>query len=1232
MLLSTCGRAVYQLLSDLLSPIKPADTEYKKICETLREHFNPTPPEIVLRHRFYSRSRRSGETIAGFLAELRRLARDCNFGASLNSMLRDRLVLGIADDSIQRRLLSEKDLTLEKALSLAQAHASATEGSQAVAKAMAGEAVQVVRQSAPSRRCFRCLSQRHLAAKCPFLNKKCFKCGKEGHTAAACKSAVSNRREGQAVQEVEAEPEELHSLHALAERRGKVPPIETTITIEDKPVRMEIDTGASVSLISSRTYEAKLSGRPRLEAAHTQLRTYSGEAVPVLGRIMVRVQADKTAKILPLLVVKGAGSDLIGRDWLLDLPLDWRSINQVQTDEHPGIRRLLEKYASVFEPGLGQYTGPPVQLRLKPDARPRFFKARSVPFALRSKVEAQLDKEIEQGVLKPVSSSDYASPIVPVLKADGSVRICADFKQTVNLDVEPDKYPLPRIEELFAKLAGGSKFTKLDLSQAYSQIPLDESSQQICTVNTSKGLLRYARLPFGIAPAVGIFQRHMDNLLQGIPGVAGFLDDLLVTGADDESHLQSLELVLRRLQDSGLRCGMSKCDFMQDRVCYLGHRIDSAGLHPLPEKIRAIVDAPQPQDVSQLRSFLGLVNYYGKFLPNLSTELAPLHHLLNQGVEWCWKATQDAAFQNCKDLLSKAPVLAHFDVNKPLVLECDASPYGLGAAICHRVDGMDWPIAFASRSLHDAETKYSQLEKEALAIVFGIKKFHAYLYGRQFTLISDHKPLLGLLHESKPIPAMASSRIQRWALLLSAYSYTMEHRAGSSVLRADALSRLPLPEKPKGAPALAEVVLVMDMLDEGPVTAENIRAWTRTDPVLAKVVHFLETGCWPTRLPSELQPYGSRAEQLSVESGCVLWGGRVVVPLAGRAALLQCLHQGHPGSSRMKAMARSYFWWPGLDDAIEQLVSACSDCRELQSSPAPVPLRPWAWPDQPWSRLHIDFAGPIEGKMLLVIVDAHSKWMDVHVMTTTSSAATIQRLRQSFATHGLPDIVVTDNGPNLVSEEMTNFLQKNGIRHIRTAPYHPASNGQAERAVQTLKRSLAKQKNYPIEDRVARFLLSYRVTPHATTGVPPCELLMGRRLRSLLDRVRPDVKGRVLRQQERQRQQHDIHARDRQMQVGDAVLARDYASDGRWKPATVTGSSGAVSFECQFKDGRGAQRHIDQLRKPSTSATTLSVLPEPQPLGPVLEAANKDGTEIDSRGEPRRSGRIRTQPDRLQYE
>ena len=271
---------------------------------------------------------------------------------------------------------------------------------------------------------------------------------------------------------------------------------------------------------------------------------------------------------------------------------------------------------------------------------------------------------------------------------------------------------------------------------------------------------------------------------------------------------------------------------------------------------------------------------------------------------------------------------------------------------------------------------------------------------------------------------------------------------------------------------------------------------------------------WTETCPSpELQPYFNRRQELSVLAGCVVWGSRVVVPPQGREALLTQLHDTHPGIVKMKSLARSYFWWPGLDAAIEAKVNSCTMCQRDLATPKRATIDPWEWPYRPWSRLHVDHAGPFLGHCFFIVVDAHSKWIEAVRIPSTSSLATINVLRGLFATHGIPTQVVSDNGTGFKSMEFKTFLERNGIRQTLVPPYHPASNGLAERAVQTVKSGLAKMDSN-IDERLHRFLFRYQLTPHSTTGLSPAELLMGRKLRCSLNQVHPETSNRVLESQD----------------------------------------------------------------------------------------------------------------------
>ena len=434
---------------------------------------------------------------------------------------------------------------------------------------------------------------------------------------------------------------------------------------------------------------------------------------------------------------------------------------------------------------------------LKPDAQPRFCRARPVPYSLREKIEQEIDRLVDTGVIEPVRFAEWATPVVPIVKKDGSIRLCGDYKVTLNRETLTESYPLPRIDDMLASLAGGTSFSKLDLAHAYQQVVLEDESKEMATITTHRGLYRVNRLPFGVASSPSLFQRIMETVLQGLPSVSIYLDDILVTGKSVDDHCRNLEAVLSRLEDAGFRLKQEKCAFLLPSVEYLGHLITAQGLQPSTDKVEAVQKAPPPQDVSQLKSFLGLVNYYGKFLPDLSSVLAPLYSLLQKETEWKWGMDQQKAFAEVKQLLTSDCLLVHYDQDKELLLACDASPYGLGAVLSHRgPNGEEQPVAFASRSLNPAEKNYSQLEKEGLAIVFAVKRFHQYLFGRPFTITSDHKPLQHLLKESTAVPAMASARMQRWALLLSGYDYTINYKPGEAHANADSLSRLPLPDAP----------------------------------------------------------------------------------------------------------------------------------------------------------------------------------------------------------------------------------------------------------------------------------------------------------------------------------------------------------------------------------------------------------------------------------------------------
>ena len=367
-------------------------------------------------------------------------------------------------------------------------------------------------------------------------------------------------------------------------------------------------------------------------------------------------------------------------------------------------------------------------------------------------------------------------------------------------------------------------------------------------------------------------------------------------------------------------------------------------------------------------------------------------------------------------------------------------------------DGSERPIAYASRSLTSSERNYPQIEREALGIVHGVKRFHKYLYSREFTLITDNQPLSRTFAENKEIPTLAALRLQRWGLILSAYRYKIRTRKSQDNANADMLSRLTTNKSSQLAQELQ--INHFTVLEEMPISADDIADETRKDKTLARIYHYIMNG-WPKEQDSDIAPYYTRCDELSAEQGCILWGLRVVILPALQQQMIHELHHEHVGIVRMKAIARGYFWFPGIDNEIEKEVAQCEACQTFRANPAPAPLIPWKFPAATWERVHVDLFS-LNGQEFLILIDSHSKWIEVKLMSSTTSAKTIEVFRGIFASYGLPKELVSDNGPQLASSEFRDFLKKNGVKHTLVPANHPASNGAAERSVQIVKSTLKK--------------------------------------------------------------------------------------------------------------------------------------------------------------------------------
>ena len=634
------------------------------------------------------------------------------------------------------------------------------------------------------------------------------------------------------------------------------------VLVNGQYIYMEVDTGAAVSCISSDVFNRlELSGCVVSECNLT-LCVANGQTLKSVKKATVSVKFKTVKRVLPLYIVDGKFPTLLGLEWIQSLfGKDWFerltdmkcSVNMVQTHE-----KLINeiKASSIFEPGMGLITGYKANIDLKPGAKPVFSKFRQPPFAHMEAIGRKIDQLESEGILVKVDYSDYASPVLPVIKPDGDVRLCGDYKRTLNPNIDTAVYPLPVIEDCLWNVRGGELFTKLDIKAAYNHVPVREEDQILLTVNTHKGLYKFTRLPYGVCSASAIFQSIMDSVLRDIPGVTCRVDDILVTGKDDAEHFRNLRQVVDRLEKAGFRCRTDKSQFLMEEVVYLGHRVSKHGISPVKDKVETIVKAPYPETREELISFLGMIQYYSRYLPNLHNVIEPLNRLRSKSVPWHFDETEKHAFDKLKNLISSDRVLTFYDPDLPLRLDCDASSVGVGAVLSHVIDGVDRPIEFVSRTLKPAERNYSQIEREALAIVWAVKRFHRYLYARQFVLCTDHRPLEMIFDPYKSLSEVVSNRIQRWGIFLTSYRYTVEFRPTGKHANADMCSRYPVVHEEE--PELEEInemfsvdvdhsILSVVLGSDKPLlNAKLIAKMTRLDPVLSKVIHYVLEG-WPER-------------------------------------------------------------------------------------------------------------------------------------------------------------------------------------------------------------------------------------------------------------------------------------------------------------------------------------------------------------------------------------------------
>lgn len=532
-----------------------------------------------------------------------------------------------------------------------------------------------------------------------------------------------------------------------------------------------------------------------------------------------------------------------------------------------------------------------------------------------------------------------------------------DYKVTINRLIVTHHYPLPRLDDLFAKLTNCKWFCALDLVGAYQQLTVSERSQELLTINTHKRLYRYQTFCFGAACAPSIFQSVMDQILLNIGQIFCYLDDILIGAATREECEQKLNVVLSKLTEYNIRINVEKCKFFQIEIEFLGHVITSEGIKPNVGKVRAILEAPHPENLRQLQSYLGLLNYYAKFISNLSSELQVLYKLLRKETLFKWTPECQEVFEQSKKFLVNHNVLEIYDLS-------------------HLVNGQKKPVLYASSTLSPAEKTYSQLYREALAIIFALKVFHKYIYGIKFQLYTDAEALKEIFSPEKGTSLVACSKMQRWAVTLSMYDYELKYKPTSKMVNVDALSRLPITQLSNME---SDKINSLDVKDNDIVTPDKVSEAVKNDKILKEVYKYVKEG-WvknkAIKSDSILNYYYKLRVDLSIEQECIYFRNRIVIPERFREQVLRNIHKNHDGIVRTKMLARGIVWWKGMDKDIENMIKACEICNCTSRVPKEKVESMWPEAKSSFERIHVDLFH-FRNDSYLILVEAYSKFIEV---------------------------------------------------------------------------------------------------------------------------------------------------------------------------------------------------------------------------------------------------------------
>ncbi|KAG6454310.1 hypothetical protein O3G_MSEX008647 [Manduca sexta] len=1237
--------------ADVCTAHEGADV-YEIALQKLDAYFAPKQSRIYERYLFRLMKQEEGEKFERFLLRLRNQAEKCQFKDKEEHIIdqitgKCRLVelrkkiLEIGDsitldeiikkanalEVVARQLEQFKNCDTSQSSNFNKIEVNKIDGKKTFHKLFK-------RPQSSKTNCSRCGSHTHLSedAKCPAKDKRCLKCGFIGHYREHCRTRRKRRFLDNKIVNMNKKPkletkkdtetseidyifnlEKKNSIHYDVEQvtEDKTDKLEVEYIFhldEDETINcavggitinMLIDSGSKCNVITDRTWQLlkdkKVEVTNQISRPNKILIAYGNkEPLHILGSFETTISANNKSIKSTIYVVRDGTRNLLGKTSAIAL-----GVLQI------GLQINTVRCDTPLNGTFPKFKGITVQIPIDPTVKPVIQPYRRVPIPLEELVAKKLKELQDSDIIEEVNEpSPWVSPMVPILKEGGKeVRICIDMRRA-NEAIIRENHPLPTMNELLPNFRQAQYFSKLDIKNAFHQLEISEECRYITTFSTSKGLFRYKRLMFGISCAPEMFQKILEKVLLGCMGTFNFIDDIIVHGATEHEHDDRLSKVLKVLKQNNILLNKSKCIYKTRKIEFLGHELSVNGIRPLQKYLTAIKTSRTPNTTEEIQSFLGLVNFVSKWVPDVATLTEPLRELLRLGlgksanIQKYWRTKHDKAFEALKESLTSIQTLGYYNPLDKTQVIADASPMGLGAVLVQTDKNGPRVIAYGHKALSDCEKRYCQTEKEALALVWAIEHFKIYLFGKDFELISDHKPLETIFgRNSKPC-----ARIERWVLRLQAYRYKVIYRPGKSNI-ADTISRLCKASSPEPFDSENYINQIVSFSQPIAIPLNEIEASSAIDEEILKVKNGVFSNDWHDSISN----FKILQNELCFNGNILLRGTRIVIPGSLRQRVLEAAHEGHPGIVSMKARLRTKVWWPRIDTDAERFVKACRGCTLVSNPTPPHPMKRRSLPNEPWVDVAVDFMGPLPSQdYLLIIIDYYSRYKEIKIMRSITAADTIRVLKEIFSRLGYPATMTCDNGNQFSSEAFRAYCKECGIFVYNTIPYWPQMNGEVERQNrEVLKRlRICQSENRNWRNDIFNYLMMYNSTPHSVTGKSPSELFFKRQFRDKIPSapdmeyktVDSEVRDRDMQMKEKGKEYGDRirKAKDSNLEIGEKVLIKNILKDNKLTsnfnstPHTVTNANGGDVSIRNDETGKEYRRNIIHLKKINNSWSVIN--------------------------------------------